>query len=105
MWMAFLGIGGVLLLIALACKLIVVVHAFKNEGAMWGILSLVCTPADLFYAFTKFSHPKKGLILAAWIICGAIGGGLMGNATAFAPNAVEQLPDDGFGEEDEDFDF
>jgi benzodiazapine receptor len=66
MGMAIMGLGGLLGLAALVCWVIVLIAAFKKDTKT-GILSFILAPYALYFAFTKFEHQKKGLILAGWI--------------------------------------
>jgi hypothetical protein len=46
--------------------IIILVHAFSKGGVVQGLLSLFIPFYILYYAFAKFEHEKKGMILAAW---------------------------------------
>ena len=70
---------------ALACSIIIIIHAFRNE--IWkGVLSLICGFYTIYYAFAEFQHEKKGLIIAGAFLGSIIGAVLMamggGGATA-----------------------
>lgn len=53
-------------LVAFVCAIIVLIHAFKNGGALQGILCL-CVPFYIwYYMFAKFEHEKKNLIIAGY---------------------------------------
>lgn len=54
-------------LVAFVCAIIVLIHAFKNGGALQGILCLCVPFYILYYMFAKFEHPKKNLIIAGYI--------------------------------------
>ncbi len=58
-------------LVAVVCRIINLIHAFQNSVGM-GLLCLCVPFAILWYAFAKFEHEKKGLIIAAWLGAGAL---------------------------------
>ena len=50
-------------LVGFVCMIIILVHAFKHGGVLQGLLCL-CVPLYLlYYAFARFEHEKKNLIL------------------------------------------
>ena len=54
-------------LVSLVCAVIILIHAFSKGGILQGFLSL-CIPFYIFYyAFAKFEHEKKNLILGLWL--------------------------------------
>lgn len=53
-------------LVAFVCAIIVLIHAFKNGGALQGILCLCVPFYILYYMFAKFEHPKKNLIIGGY---------------------------------------
>ena len=63
----------VLYLVGFVCFIIILIHAFKNGGALQGILCFCIWPYTIYYAFAKFEHEKKNLIIA-----GYLGGNLVG---------------------------
>jgi O-antigen/teichoic acid export membrane protein len=72
-----------LYLVAFACGIIILIHAFTKEGVGWGLACLCIPFVIIYYMFAKFEHEKKGLILAGYwggAILGVIfvymGGGL-----------------------------
>lgn len=62
-------------LVCLVCSVIILIHAFKASVGQ-GLLSLCIPFYILYYAFARFQHPKKNVILAAWIGSGVIGAAL-----------------------------
>lgn len=91
MGMALMGLGGLLGLVGFVAEIIIIIHAFKNAGAVHGILAFCIWPYALYYGFAKFQHEKKGLILGAWLggcilagILYSIGGAMMASAAASA---------------------
>jgi len=65
----FLALGSLCGLISFVCWIIVLVHAFSKGGALQGFLSLCIYPYAIYYAFARFEHPKKNMI-----ILGMLGG-------------------------------
>jgi hypothetical protein len=53
-------------LVGIVCAIIILIHAFKNGGALQGILCLCVPFYILYYMFAKFEHPKKNLIIAGY---------------------------------------
>ena len=53
-------------LVMLACFIIILIHAFKSSVGMG--FACLCIPfVILWYAFAKFEHEKKGLIIGCWL--------------------------------------
>ena len=72
-------------LVALVCSIIILIHAFKASLGQ-GFLCLCIPFYILYYAFARFEHPKKNVIIAAWLISAVLGVGLYsmyGVASAF----------------------
>jgi translocator protein len=66
MELALMGIGGLMSLVGFVCSIFILIHAFQSSVGE-GFLCL-CVPCYiLYYAFSKFEHPKKGLILGGWL--------------------------------------
>jgi hypothetical protein len=65
MYWAFMGLAVVSVLVAAVFGIILLINAFKTDTTQ-GILCL-CLPYALYWAFAKFTHPKKGMILAGWL--------------------------------------
>ncbi len=63
-------IGLLFNLVAFVCSIIILIHAFKNHGVVQGLLCLCVPFYILYYAFTKFEHEKKNLIV--WGLIGSI---------------------------------
>jgi hypothetical protein len=59
-------LGLVFNLVALVCAIIVLIHAFKNGGALQGILCLCVPFYIIYYMFAKFEHEKKNLIIGGY---------------------------------------
>lgn len=85
----FLALGGLLLLVATVCQIIILIDAFKN--AVWkGLLGFFCGFYLLYYAFVEFQNEKKTQIIAAWLGSAIVGGIFwsMGTAAAVAAQNV-----------------
>ena len=67
-------VGYALYLVCLVCSIIILIHAFKESVAQ-GLLCLCIPFYILFYAFAKFQHPQKTLIIALWLAGAVLGGG------------------------------
>lgn len=72
----YIAVVAIFGLIQLVCSIIILIHAFKSSVGE-GFLCL-CVPCYiLYYMFSKFEHPQKGLIVGLWFV-GWIGG-MVGN--------------------------
>ncbi len=69
----FMALGGLCYLVGFVCWIFIIIHAFKEGGALQGILCLCVPFYVIYYAFAKFAHEKKNLIIA-----GFLGGYLLG---------------------------
>lgn len=83
-----LGILGMLFsFISFGVSVVILIHAFKASTSQ-GLLCL-CVPCYIFYyAFTKFEHEKKNLLLGVWIGAAVLGGAVQGIAAQQAAQAV-----------------
>lgn len=82
--MAFIGLAALLALISVVAWIFIILHAFQRSVGT-GFLVL-CVPCYvLWYAFSQFEHPKKGLILAVWLGAGVAAALLYGAAGASMP--------------------
>ena len=81
MALVIMGLAAIFSILSLICSIIILIHAFKSsvgEGFM-----CLCIPCYiLYYAFAKFEHEKKGLIIAGRLGSGVINGILQGIAGA-----------------------
>ena len=77
------------LLVASTFSLIVLIAAF-NESLEMGLLSMFIPLFILYFAFVKYTSPKKGLVLAVWLGATAIGGGLCGAGIAVAQHQASE---------------
>ena len=53
-------------LIALVCAAFLLIHAFRRSVGT-GVMVLLIPCYVLFYAFSQFEHPRKGLIVAGFM--------------------------------------
>lgn len=64
--MVLSALGLSLIFISVACFTTVLVHAFRRSIGTGFIV--LCLPLyALYYGFSQFTHPRKGLLLAGWI--------------------------------------
>lgn len=71
--MILMALGLLLTAVGLVCSIFVLIHAFKRSIGT-GVMVL-CVPCyTLYYGFSQFEHPRKGLILAGYIGCVTLGG-------------------------------
>lgn len=68
-------LAGLLYLVSFVISIIILIHAFQTSVGQ-GFLCLCIPFYVLYYAFARFQHPKKNVLLAAWLICAILGGGL-----------------------------
>jgi hypothetical protein len=54
-------------IVALVATIIILIHAFQASTGQ-GFLCLCVPFYILYYAFARFEHPRKGLILAALLV-------------------------------------
>jgi len=59
-------LGLVFYLVGFVCAIMILIHAFKNGGALQGILCLCVPFYIIYYMFAKFEHEKKNLIIAGY---------------------------------------
>ncbi len=73
----------ILYVAALACSILILIHAFKASVGQ-GFLCLCIPFYVLYYAFARFEHEKKNLIIAVWLGAGILAGILAGMSGGFA---------------------
>ncbi len=66
MAIALLALGGICSLISFVGAIIILISAFK-ESVGQGFLCLCVPFYILYFAFAKFQHEKKNMILGAWL--------------------------------------
>ena len=54
------------LLVCLVTQVVVLIHAFRSS-VLWGFVCFGIPIAWLYYAIERFEHPRKRLILGAWV--------------------------------------
>ena len=62
-----LALAGLCALVAFVCTIIILIHAFSKGGIVQGLLSLFIPFYIFYYAFARFEHEKRGMILGVWI--------------------------------------
>lgn len=66
-------------LVSLVCSILILIHAFQQSVGK-GFLCL-CVPCYIiYYMFSEFEHPQKGLIIAGFWV-GALGSGIINGVT------------------------
>ena len=81
----FIIAGGALLLAAMAFGIVILVKAFKQDVAH-GFLCL-CVPFYIIgFAFVRFEHPRKWLLVILWLATGLLGGIFMTAGIYYAIN-------------------
>lgn len=64
--MSLVVLGLVFILLSVACFTFVLLHAFQRSLGT-GFMVLCIPVYNLYYGFSQFEHPHKGLILAGWL--------------------------------------
>lgn len=59
-------LGLLLVFVSVACYTTIMVHAFRRSVGT-GFIALCLPLYALYYGFSQFTHPRKGLLLAGWI--------------------------------------
>ena len=62
-----LALAGLCALVSFVCSILILIHAFSKGGIVQGLLSLFIPLYILYYAFAKYEHEKKGMILGIWL--------------------------------------
>jgi hypothetical protein len=62
-----IALAGLCGLVSFVCAIIILIHAFTKGGVLQGFLCLCIPFYILYYAFAKFEHEKKNLILGVWL--------------------------------------
>ena len=87
--MALVYVGYLFALIGFVGAVIILIHAFKTSVGQ-GFLCLCVPFYILYYAFAKFQHPKKGLIIALFLGGTIIGGVLQQVGAAMAVSSLQK---------------
>jgi translocator protein len=62
-----IGVAGLLLiLLAVSCFALVLLHAFARSVGT-GVMVLMLPPYSVVYGFTQFEHRRKGWVIAGWL--------------------------------------
>ncbi|MFL5318707.1 MAG: hypothetical protein ACJ790_03555 [Myxococcaceae bacterium] len=69
--MAFIALAAFLALVSAGAWLFIVIHAFQRSVGT-GFLVMLIPFYLLWYAFSQFEHPQKGIILAAFFGAGML---------------------------------
>jgi len=68
-----MALGGLLLLGAFVCQIIILIAAFQDE--IWkGVVGLLCSLYLLYYAIVEWDNANKWTILGAWLGLSIVGG-------------------------------
>lgn len=78
MGVALIALGGILIVVAVICQIMVLVKLFQTEGAGKGILGLLCGPYLLIWGFMNASRLNLMKLMLGWIVLAIIGGILVG---------------------------
>jgi hypothetical protein len=84
----FSALGSLCALISFVCWIIILIHAFSKGGALQGFLSLCIPFYIIYYAFARFEHPKKNLIVVGYLVGGILAGVFLSMAGVYMPHPV-----------------
>src|SRR5688500_3362741 len=87
MAMVFMGLGGLFYLVGFIFWIIIIIHAVKTDTTQ-GILCLCVPFYILYWAFAKFTHPKKTMIIAGFLGGYVLGAVLYGVSASMAASAM-----------------
>ncbi len=73
-----IGLGCILLFVAVVCQIMVLVKLFQTEGAGKGVLGLICNLYLLIWGFMNASRLNLTKLMIGWIVLAIIGGILLG---------------------------
>lgn len=77
-------------LVSLTCTIIILIHAFQQSVGK-GFLCL-CVPCYIiYYMFSEFQHPQKGLVIAGFWIGSIVSGAFNGMAQMNAMQGARGL--------------
>ena len=67
-----LALAALCALVSFVCAIIILIHAFSKGGIVQGLLSFFVPFYIIYYAFARFEHPKKAMVvwgmIAAFIL-------------------------------------
>lgn len=78
-------LGSVLLFVAAVFGLVILINAFK-ESAGQGLLCMFVPFYILYYAFARYSSPKKALVVSGWLGANVVGVSLVVVGSLLAAN-------------------
>ena len=55
-----MALGALFGLVSFVCLVVLTLHAFRNSGALWGLLTFFLWPFTLYYALKKYDGRRKG---------------------------------------------
>ena len=64
--MALVVCGLLFQLLAVACFVVVLIHAFSRSVGT-GFMVLCIPLFNIYYGFVQFEHRRKGVVLAGWL--------------------------------------
>ncbi|QSQ20856.1 hypothetical protein JY651_37360 [Pyxidicoccus parkwayensis] len=82
-------------LVALVCAVILLIHAFRRSVGT-GVMVLLIPCYVLFYAFSQFEHPRKGLIVAGFMACTVLAAVFLGLGAHGLSELSSHVPPPGF---------
>lgn len=82
-------------LVALVCAVILLIHAFRRSVGT-GVMVLLIPCYVLFYAFSQFEHPRKGLIVAGLMASTVLAAVFLGMGAHGLAAMSSQLPPPAF---------
>jgi uncharacterized membrane protein YphA (DoxX/SURF4 family) len=82
-------------LIALVCAVTLLIHAFRRSVGT-GVMVLLIPCYVLFYAFSQFEHPRKGLIVAGFMASTVLAAVFLGLGAHGLSELSSHVPPPGF---------
>jgi len=82
-------------LVALVCAALLLIHAFRRSVGT-GVMVLLIPCYMLFYAFSQFEHPRKGLIVAGFVASTVLAAVFLGLGAHGVAEVASRLPPPGF---------
>jgi len=85
----FAALGSLCALVSFVCWIIILVHAFTKGGVLQGFLSLCIPFYIIYYAFARFEHPKKNLIVLGYLLGGVLAGVFLAMGGVMMPHPIQ----------------
>ncbi len=82
-------------LVALVCAAFLLIHAFRRSVGT-GVMVLLIPCYMLFYAFSQFEHPRKGLIVAGFVASTVLAAVFLGLGAHGVAALAARTPPPGF---------